>query len=399
MAQGPLHGVRVLAVEQYGAGPYGSMLLAELGAEVIKIENLPAGGDVSRGTGPFMLGPGDSQFYQTFNKSKRSIALDLKTEAGQTIARKLAATAQIVCNNLRGDQPAKLGLDYVSLRDVNPAIVCAHLSAYGRDNERASWPGYDYLMQAETGFMALTGEPGTAPARFGLSVVDFMTGMMMALTAVSALHSAQQTGQGMDMDVSLFDVALHQLTYPATWYLNEGHVTARVPRSGHPTIVPSESFPTADGALFVMCQLPKFWERFAVGIGRADLKDDPRFKDAGSRLNNREALAAEISAATRTQTTAHWLSIFRGQVPVAPINALPEALDNPFVAALGMIQELDHPAMAGLRLLAAPFKVDGQRPQGGVAAPLGGDTAAILHELGYDEVAIKALGAAGIVKT
>ncbi|MEO5830422.1 MAG: CoA transferase, partial [Rhodanobacter sp.] len=204
----PLQGIRILAVEQYGAGPYGSMHLADLGAEVIKIES-PPGGDVSRATGPYFLGEGDSQFFQTFNLNKRSLRLDLKAAAGREVFERLVGSAAAVLNNLRGDQPAKLGLDYATLGKLNPKIVCAHLSAYGRDNERAAWPGYDYLMQAEAGFMALTGEPGQPPSRFGLSMVDYMTGTTMAMGLLAALLGAGRSGIGRDVDVSLFDVALH----------------------------------------------------------------------------------------------------------------------------------------------------------------------------------------------
>ena len=242
----PLQGLRILAVEQYGAGPYGSMHLADLGAEVIKIES-PPGGDVSRGTGPYFLGEGDSLFFQTFNLNKRSLRLDLKAAEGREVFERLVGTADAVLNNLRGDQPVKLGLDYARLGKLNPKVVCAHLSAYGRDNERAAWPGYDYLMQAEAGFMALTGEPDAPPARFGLSMVDFMTGTTMSLGLLAAVIGAMRTGLGRDVDVSLFDVALHQLSYPASWYLNQQHETTRLPRSAHPSTVPCQVYKTADG--------------------------------------------------------------------------------------------------------------------------------------------------------
>jgi crotonobetainyl-CoA:carnitine CoA-transferase CaiB-like acyl-CoA transferase len=177
----PLEGIRIIAVEQYGAGPYGSMYLADLGAEVIKIENHATGGDVSRANGPYFLGNEDSEFFQTFNANKKSFALDLKAPGGRAVFERLVANSDAVLNNLRGDQPKKLGLDFLTLSKIKPSIVCAHLSAYGRDNDRTDWPGYDYLMQAEAGFCMLTGEPDGPPARFGLSVVDFMTGMTMSI--------------------------------------------------------------------------------------------------------------------------------------------------------------------------------------------------------------------------
>jgi crotonobetainyl-CoA:carnitine CoA-transferase CaiB-like acyl-CoA transferase len=249
----PLAGIRVLTFENFGAGPYCSMYLADLGAEVIKVENGAQGGDATRGMGPFFLGPHDSHFFQTFNLNKKSLTLNLKHAGGRDTFRRLVQGADVVMNNLRGDQPAKLGLDYATLGAVNPRILCGHLSAYGRDNERRGWPGYDYLMQAEAGYLHLTGEPGSPPARMGLSIVDFMTGITLAVALLAAYIQAMKTGRGRDVDVSLFDVALHQLTYPGNWYLNEGYRAERMPRSSHPSAVPVQLFRTADGWIFVMC--------------------------------------------------------------------------------------------------------------------------------------------------
>lgn len=386
----PLAGIRILAVEQYGAGPYGSQYLADLGAELIKIESPPTG-DVSRQTGPFQLGADDSEFFQTFNGNKKSLCLDLKDRRGREAFERLVRTSAAVLNNLRGDLPAKLGLDYAALAPLNPAIVCAHLSAYGRDNPRAAWPGYDYLMQAEAGYCHLTGEPNTPPARFGLSVVDFMTGMVMAIGLLGALVGAQRTGQGRDVDVSLFDVALHQLSYPATWYLNHGHLTTRLPRGAHPATVPAQSYRTADGWVYVLCMLPKFWVALCQGLGRPELIADPRFVDIPARRLHRDALTAELDAAFMTRSTAEWLAVFQGRIPIAPVNDLAQGLDNPFVAEVGMVQSLDHPRAPGLRRLACPIKLDGQRLAARPAPALNADGAALLAELGYDEAAIAAL--------
>lgn len=393
----PLAGLRILAVEQYGAGPYASLFLAGLGAEVVKIENPKSGGDVSRATGPYRLGAADSLFFQTFNLNKRSLTLDLKGEDGRAVFTRLAATAAAVLNNLRGDQPARLGLDYAALSPANEAIVCGHLSAYGRDNERAAWPGYDYLMQAEAGFMCLTGEPDGPPARFGLSMVDFMTGMMLAAGVTAAMLDAQRTGRGGDVDVSLLDAAVHQLSYPATWYLNEGHVTNRAPRSAHPAITPSQLVRTADGWLFVMCQTDKFWQALLKTIDAPELGEDPRFSDMAARLANRGALTETLDARFSRADTAGWLARLRGHVPVAPVNDMAAALDNPFLAQVGMIAEMAHPVQGRLRALAHPLKIDGVRPPTRPAPPLGGDTAALLAELGYDDAAQADMRRRGVV--
>lgn len=379
----PLQGLRILAVEQYGAGPYGSMHLADLGAEVIKIES-PPGGDVSRATGPYFLGEGDSLFFQTFNLNKRSLRLDLKAAEGREVFEKLVASADAVLNNLRGDQPGKLGLDYATLSKLNPKIVCAHLSAYGRDNERAAWPGYDYLMQAEAGFMALTGEPDAPPARFGLSMVDFMTGTTLSMGMLAAIIGAMRTGQGRDVDVSLFDVALHQLSYPATWYLNEGHRTERLSRSAHPSTVPCQVYRTADGWVMVMCMLEKFWQIFVEGIGNPAWAAEPRFANFASRRDVREELTVLVDAILSTQPSAHWTQLFAGRIPIAPVLDIAQALDNPYVRDVDMLQDVEH-AKGTQRLLRNPIKLDGQRLSGAACPPLNADADALLRELGYND--------------
>ena len=221
----PLSGIRIVSVEQYGAGPFATLHLADLGAEVIKIENFHEGGDMGRAVGPLFFAPGDSYFHEAFNRNKRSLGLDLKHAKGQEIFRKLVEGSDAVFDNLRGDLPAKLGITYAQLANVNPRIVCVHLSAYGRSGSRAAWPGFDYLMQAEAGYLSLTGEPDGPPARFGLSMIDMMTGTTAAMALLAGLVEARSTGRGRDLDVSLFDVAMHNLGYVATWYLNAGVVT------------------------------------------------------------------------------------------------------------------------------------------------------------------------------
>ncbi len=391
----PLAGVRILASEQYGAGPYGSMLLAQLGAEVVKIEP-PRGGDSARQVGPHFAGPNDSLFFQTFNLSKRSLTLDLTSEAGRNIFRRLAATAHAVTNNARGDLPAKLGLDYAGLKAVNPAIVCVHASAYGRDGDRASWPGYDYLAQAEAGFMALTGAPGDPPTRFGLSMVDFMTGNMLATATLAGLYEARASGVGRDWDVSLIDTALHQTSYPALWYLNEGHAIGQAPRSAHPTVTPSQTFRTADGWLFVMAQLPKFWTRLIDLLGVAHLACDARFATVEARLEYRDQLTMILDGVFLQHTGAHWVGLLGGKVPVAVVNDLAQALDSP--RAAGMIETVAHPNRTdGLRVLGSPIRRDGVRLASTASPQLGADTDALLTEIGMSVAEIELLRAAGTV--
>ncbi len=375
----PLAGVRIVSVEQFGAAPYGSMFLADLGAEVIKVENLAIGGDPARRTGPYFLGDTDSEYFQTWNMNKKSVTLDLRSDEGKAALTRLIASAEVVMNNLRGDLPAKLGLDYAALSKVKPSIVCVHISAYGRDNERASWPGYDYLMQAEAGLMALTGEPDAPPTRIGApSMVDHTTGLTAMVGLLAALLNARATGRGCDVDTCLFDAALHQLGYAAIWYLNEGHVPERQSRSAHFSLAPVQTLPTADGWVFVMCLTEKFWTALVDAIGRPELAKDPRFASAKARNENREPLTAALDAEFRKQATAHWLKLLGGVLPIAPVCDLDEALESPFLETNGMINAVPHPARPDMRVLSNPIKINGERLSQRVCSAPGADNASLL---------------------
>jgi len=388
----PLSGVRIVSVEQYGAGPFGTQHLADLGAEVIKIENFHDGGDIGRAVGPQFFGPGDSHFYEAFNRNKRSLGLDLKHPKGQEIFRKLVERSDAVFDNLRGDLPTKLGITYAQLANVNAKIVCVHLSAYGRSGSRASWPGYDYLMQAEAGYLSLTGEPDGPPARFGLSIVDLMTGTTAAMALLAGLVDAQATGKGRDLDVSLFDVALHNLAYVATWYLNGGIVTNREPRSSHPSLTPSQLCRTKDGWLFIMCNKEKFWTALADAVGKPEWATDPEYSTFAARLKNREQVTQELDAVLTTATTAEWISRLGGKVPIAPVYDVQQALENPFVAEQQLVLDLQHPEHGKIRGVASPVRLENSAVLPTRAAPrLGEDTDALLEELGYAPNLIGAL--------
>ena len=392
----PLAGLRILAVEQYGAGPAGTVYLADLGAEVIKVENLREGGDHGRDLGPHFFGPRDSQFFQTFNRNKRSIALDLSDDAGRAVFRDLARSADGVLDNLRGDQPAALGLTYEALREVNPRIVCAHLSAYGREGSRASWPGFDYLMQAEAGHMSLTGEPDGPPERYGLSVVDLMTGLVACFALLAGVMAARATGRGRDVDTSLFDLALFNLNYPGTWYLNAGQVTGRTARSGHPSVVPSQLYRTADGWIFVMCNKEKFWPVLCAELHRAEWVS--RFPTFAKRLEQRDELTRLLDAEFSRDSTAAWLKILSGKVPVAPVYDVGQALENPFVAERGGVADFSYPDGKKARLISNPIRLSDADLPRRAAPALGADTDDLLRGLGYTEERIAALRAAGAVK-
>ena len=393
----PLEGVRVVAVEQYGAGPHGTMQLADLGAEIIKVENGADGGDVGRHVrhANETLPPGDSLFFQSFNRGKRSIVLNLKTAEGQDALKRLAATADAVFNNLRGDIPSKLGLDYDSLKAVNPRLVCVHLSAYGRTGERAAWPGYDYLMQAECGYLSVTGEKGGPPSRMGLSIVDLSTGLQAAIALVSGVVGARATGQGGDYDVSLFDVAMTNLCYVAGWNLTLGETVGRETRSAHPSLVPSQLYKTRDGWIFLMCNKEKFWPVLCQKLERPDLAADDRFKDFAGRLAHRDLLTNLLDEALSTRETADWMGIFAGGVPAAPVHDVAEALASPFTASTGQILNFKTPSGQRVETIGPGMRQPGLPPRTEAAPALAADHDAILNDLGYspDEAAALAKAA------
>jgi len=377
----PLDGVRVLTVEQYGAGPFGTQYLSDQGAEVIKIESPGMGGDYARAVGPHFFTDEHSQFFHSFNRNKKSLSLDISKPEGKEVFHELVTTADAVTSNARGDVPARLGITYKELGAINPRIVCAHLSAYGREGSRANWPGFDYLMQAETGYFALTGEPESPPTRMGLSIVDLMTGLGLAYSVAIGVLSARETGLGRDMDISLFDTALFNLCYPGTWYLNAGVNQQREPRSGHPSLVPCALYTTKDGWIYIMCNKEKFWPALCDAIERPEWADDPRFATFAERLGNRMLLQDLLDAELSHKSTAEWLEIFAGSVPSAPLNDVKGALDNPFVAERGLIQTLNLEGHGEIRLIDTPIN-SGVSTPANPAPTLGEQTDELLDEIG-----------------
>ena len=295
--------------------------------------------------------------------------------------------------------PEKLGLTYDHLKGANAGIVCAHCSAYGRAGPRTSWPGYDYLMQAETGYFELCGEPEAAPARFGLSIVDYMAGQSMALGLVSALINAKEAGVGRDIDVNLFDTALFNLSYLAAWALNSDYEPGRSPRSAHPSLVPCQSYKTADGWIYLMCNKESFWATLCGLIERPDLAEDQRFASFPGRLEHRDLLTEVLDEALGKQTTAAWLELFRGCIPAAPILSPREALDNPFLGGRGSVQSLSHQDGRSFDVLSSPIRTgdDDDRANDRAAPLLGEHTDDVLESVGYSKAAIEKLKANGVV--
>ncbi len=394
----PLDGVRVLAFTQLGAGPFGLMMLGDLGAEIVKVEDPTTAGDEARRVPPFNdPAAGDGLYYQSLNRGARSITLDLRAPEARAVLHRLVARVDVVYNNLRGDLPGKLGLDYAALGAVNPKVVCCSLSGFGRTGPRAADPGYDYLLQAYAGFMSVSGEPDGPPTKCGVSVVDFSGGILSALATMIGLHRARETGRGCDIDVSLLDTAISMLNYLAVWTLNRDWRPARHPEGAHQSLVPSQSFRTRDGWLVIMCMKEKFWERLAERTGLAALKDDPRFRTFADRLAHRTELVPILKAEFAKRTTAEWLERLRGHVPVAPVYGVEEALEDPHVRAREMVVELVHPLFGPIRETGCPIKIDGVRPRYAPASALGADTAAVLAEAGVSADELAALRARRVV--
>jgi crotonobetainyl-CoA:carnitine CoA-transferase CaiB-like acyl-CoA transferase len=386
----PLTGLRVVAVEQFGAGPFGTLLLADLGAEVIKIEDPATGGDVGRSIPPGAEG-GSSLYFEAFNRGKRSITLDLTSVTGREVFSRLVATADAVYNNLRGDLPDRLGLTYAALREINPAIVCVSLSAYGREGERRAEPGYDALVQAEAGWASLTGEPTSPPARSGLPMADYAAGLVAACGLLAGIVDARRTGRGRDLDTSLFDTALAMLSYQATWWLSAGIETRRLPSSAHPSIVPFQFFATADGYIAVACAKEKFFQALTQAIDLPELVNDSRFNSFAARHQHRDDLVEHLSRRFRERTTAAWLDLLHGQVPCAPVRELSEVLGLEALQKRGMLASYEHTQLGMVRSIGLPLRVSEFSPSYRPSPALGGDLADLLAELGYDELAMARL--------
>jgi crotonobetainyl-CoA:carnitine CoA-transferase CaiB-like acyl-CoA transferase len=392
-----LSGIRILALSQFGAGPFGTLHLADLGAEVIKIENPKVGGDVARSVPPYTA-PGDSLYFQSLNRNKRSITLDLKHPDGRRVFHDLVRVSDGVFSNLRGDEPQKLGLTYAQLRHLNPRIVCCSLSGFGTSGPRRAEPGYDYLMQALAGWMSLTGDPSAPPAKSGLSLVDFSAGAIAMVGLLAGVLSAGRTGQGCDVDVSLLDTAISMLNYVAIWTLNRDYHPQRLPDSAHPTIYPAQVFKTQDGYLVIMCAKEKFWRALTEVLEAPELAADPRFLSFADRYEHRDVLIADLKGRFLARTTGEWLSRMRGRVPCAPVNSVEEALEEEQVLARDMVMALEHPVFGTLRqvrtAIRIPNSVEHERP----APALSADTEEILREtLDYTDEEIARLRQAGVI--
>jgi len=392
----PLEDVRIISLEQYGAGPFGSVHLADMGADIVKIEDPNVGGDVGRYVPPYNKGE-DSLFFETFNRNKRSISLDLTTEAGRAVFEDLVRTSDAVYSNLRGDVPAKLRIRYEDLKHLNPAIVCCSLTGFGMTGPRANEPGYDYILQGLAGWMSLTGDPEGPPTKSGLSLVDFCGGYIAALSLMVGLHAARRDGVGGDCDLSLYDTAISMLTYPATWHLNAGYEPVRTKNSAHPSLVPFQAFEASDGWLVVGCAKEKFWTRLIEAIGLPELGNDPRFESFTTRGEYKDDLLPILEQRFAQNTVDHWLSLLTpAGVPSGPINDVAQALKEPHTIARGLIAKTEHPVWGEIEQVVSPVRF-GTEEITHRRAPLRGEHSAdVLAALpGYTAERIAELAEAG----
>jgi crotonobetainyl-CoA:carnitine CoA-transferase CaiB-like acyl-CoA transferase len=347
----PLADVRVIAVEQFGAGPWGTMQLADLGADVIKIEDPSVGGDVARFVPPYQE-HGSSLFFESFNRRKRSITLDLRHPDARKVFERLVRHADAVFSNLRGDQPAKLGIRYVDLAHVNPRVVCVSLSGFGTTGPRAAEGAYDATIQALAGWMSVTGGPAEPPTKSGLSLVDFAAGYVAAIALIAGIWQARRDGRGTDVDLSLFETALALLTYMGTWTASRQWTAQRVPDSAHQTIVPFQTFRSADGWLVVACAKEALWRKLCEALELPELAADPRFADFAARGANRKALVEILNEVFVARRVADWMDVLsRHGVPCAPVNDIQGALSDEQALARETLTDYAHPILGGVQMV------------------------------------------------
>jgi crotonobetainyl-CoA:carnitine CoA-transferase CaiB-like acyl-CoA transferase len=394
-AAGPLAGVRVLDFSHFLAGPYATMILADLGADVIKVED-PERPDEAREMGPFFRDD-QSLYFAALNWSKRSLAIRISSPEGLRLIHELVNWADVVVDNYRVGVMAKLGLDHHTLNALNPRIISVSITGYGADGPYAQRPGYDYTIQAMAGVMGLTGEPEGVPGKAGISYVDHSGGLAAALAVTSGLVERARTGRGRHVDVALFDVQMSMLTYLASWHLNAGYEPRRMAAAAHPFLVPAQNFETQDGYLSVFVGNDAMWPRFVRAIDDP-LLAEPKFLTAGYRDQAREEVLGRIQNILRQHPSEHWVRIFTTHnVPAAPVNSLAAALIDPQVVARDMIIAPDsgRHAIAHLR---GPLPRMATTTPATSAPALGEHSVETLSEIGYSANRIAELITSGVVR-
>jgi crotonobetainyl-CoA:carnitine CoA-transferase CaiB-like acyl-CoA transferase len=397
MAHAPLAGCRVLDVTTSIAGPYCAQILAALGAEVVKVER-PDTGDDARAWGP-PFWDGEGTMFLSVNAGKRSLALSLGDERGLEVLRRLAAGADVFLQGLRPGRAEELGLGARALRERNPRLVHCSIGAYGSTGPLAREPGYDALMQAAGGLISVTGEPGRPGVRVGSSLIDQGTGLWAALGILAALLERQRTGEGAVVDVSLYETAVGYVAYHLAGFLADGTIP-----SGEgtifPMVAPYQVYASQDGELMIAAGNDRLFAALCGALGLAELADDPRFRTNPDRVARREELNEVLLARLRTEDTATWLQrLGAAGVPAAPVADIRDVAVSPQTEALGLLQPLSHAHVAGLRLVALPLSLDGERALHPSSPPAVGEhSAEILGEAGYSDDEVAELAAAGVVR-
>jgi len=397
MERPPLSDVRVLEVGNYMAGPFCGMQLADLGAEVIKIEQ-PDGGDQVRLAAPFL--DGESSPFVRLNRNKRSLVLDLKAPAGKEVFRRLARTADVIVENLRPGTMADLELDYARLAELNPGLVYVAASGWGQDGPLSPLAGLDIMAQARSGLMSITGMPGGDPVKVGVPVCDLVCALYGALAAVSALRARERTGRGQHIDVSLFEAGVSLGVWEAGKYFATGEIPAPL-GSAHQINAPYQAIRSADGWFTIGATSTRNWAAFCAAMGLERLPADPRYADTNSRHAHRAELIAEIEELTLTRPTAHWLEVLQAAgVPCAPIQDYGQVFNDGHLLARDFFWEAPHPTLGAVRQVGSPMRFSETPTRRQKAGPLfGEDSEAVLRELGYGAEEVGALVTDGVIKT
>ncbi len=396
-ATGPLAGLVVLELAQIMAGPSCGALLADLGADVIKIEKVPGGDDTRRYAEPSING--ESAAFMMMNRNKRSVAINLKTAGGQRVLKRLAAGADVLTENYRRGALDRLGLGYEALHALNPALIYCSISGYGRTGPAADKGGFDLIAQGVSGLMSITGEPGGAPVKVGSPVTDLNAGLLAALGIVSAYVHRLKTGQGQLVDTSLMEAGIHQAAWQAAIFFATG-VSPGPGGSAHVMAAPYQAFQTADGWINIGGANQANWERIAKVVGAPGLITDPRFADNSGRMANRETLATLLSEQLRQRSTHDWLqALDAAGVPAGPINSIGQMAADPQTLARNMVVDLQHPVAGATRALGVPVKLSAtpgniRRP----APTFGQHTRQVLLAHGFSSAEISALAAEGAVQ-
>ena len=393
---GPLKGIKVIELAQIMAGPTCGMLLADMGADVIKVEKLP-GGDDTRSYGEPSI-KGESAAFMILNRNKRGMAVNLKTPGGLEVVKKLLAGADVVTENYRKGTLEKLGLGWDVLEKLNPRLIYCAISGYGRTGPYADKGGFDLIAQGFAGIMSITGEPGGPPAKSGTSIADINAGILAALGIVSALVSRSTTGKGQMVETSLMEAAIQQTYWQAAIFFATGK-NSEPTGSAHILTAPYQAFPTKDGWINIGGANQSNWERIVKVIGRPELAGDARFRTNNDRMRNLAALTPLIAERLKARPSAEWIREFEAAgVPVGPVNKIGDMLADEQVRAREMVVEVDHAKAGRVKALGTPIKFSGTPGEVKRAAPLLGEhTREILRELGYDDVRIDALVREGAV--